>query len=83
MAHHSKWEDPLMVKIQKNLSHEEAVEVLDHVISLILVANNEELRKEFQRASRATQSGYDVTMYLLNKGLLKLGKFDPQEKIKV
>lgn len=83
MAHPSRLEDPHMVKVQKNLSHEEAVEVVDHVISLILVANNEELRKEFQRASRATQSGYDVTMYLLNKGLLKLGKFDPQEKIKV
>ena len=72
-----------MVKSHKNLTPDEAAEVVDHVISLILAANNEELRKEFQRTSRATQSGYDVTMYLLQKGLLKLGKFDPQEKIKV
>lgn len=83
MAHHSRWEDPQMVKSHKNPTPEEAVEVVDHVISLILAANNEELRKEFQRTSRAAQSGYDITMYLLNKGLIKLGKYDPQEKIRV
>ena len=72
-----------MIKTEKNLNHAEAVEVVDHIIGLVLEANNEELRKDFQRSTRATQSGYDITLYLMQKGLIKFGDNYHQQKMEV
>ena len=72
-----------MMRTQKNLSHEEACVIIDDVVSLVLEANNEELRKEFQRSTRATQAGYDITLYLMQKGLIKFGDNYHQQKMEV
>lgn len=72
-----------MTRTQKNLSHEEACVIIDDVVSLVLEANNEELRKEFQRSTRATQAGYDITLYLMQKGLIRFGDNYSQQKMEV
>lgn len=72
-----------MTRTQKNLSHEEACVIIDDVVSLVLEANNKELRKEFQRSTRATQAGYDITLYLMQKGLIKFGDNYHQQKMEV
>lgn len=72
-----------MTRTQKNLSHEEACVIIDDVVSLVLKANNEELRKEFQRSTRATQAGYDITLYLMQKGLIRFGDNYSQQKMEV
>ena len=72
-----------MTRTQKNLSHEEACVIIDDVVSLALEANNEELRKEFQRSTRATQAGYDITLYLMQKGLIRFGDNYSQQKMEV
>ena len=43
----------------------------------------EELRKEFQRSTRATQAGYDITLYLMQKGLIRFGDNYSQQKMEV
>lgn len=83
MAHLRRLEDPFMTRTQKNLSHEEACVIIDDVVSLVLKANNEELRKEFQRSTRATQAGYDITLYLMRHGLIKFGDNYCQQKMEV
>lgn len=70
-----------MTRGKTDLSFKEANESINDIVGIVLTANNEELRDNFKRSSRATQSGYDITMYLLKKGLIRLG--DPQEKMKV
>lgn len=70
-----------MQRGKTELSYEEACRSLRDIVGIVLTANNEEIREAFKRSSRATQSGYDVTMYLLKNGFIRLG--DPQEKIKV
>ena len=72
-----------MIKAEKNLSHAEAVEVVDKIIGLVLEANNEEPRKDFQRSTRATQAGYDITLYLMQKGLIRFGDNYSQQKMEV
>ena len=72
-----------MTRTQKNLSHEEACVIIDDVVSLVLEANNEELRKDFQRSTRATQAGYDITLYLMQKGLIRFGDNYSQQKMEV
>ena len=83
MAHLYRLEDLFMTRTQKNLSHEEACVIIDDVVSLALEANNEELRKEFQRSTRATQAGYDITLYLMQKGLIRFGDNYSQQKMEV
>ena len=83
MAHLYRLEDLFMTRTQKNLSHEEACVIIDDVVSLVLKANNEELRKEFQRSTRATQAGYDITLYLMQKGLIRFGDNYSQQKMEV
>ena len=83
MAHLYRLEDLFMTRTQKNLSHEEACVIIDDVVSLVLEANNEELRKEFQRSTRATQAGYDITLYLMQKGLIRFGDNYSQQKMEV
>ena len=83
MAHLYRLEDLFMTRTQKNLSHEEACVIIDDVVSLVLEANTEELRKEFQRSTRATQAGYDITLYLMQKGLIRFGDNYSQQKMEV
>lgn len=83
MAHLYRLEDLFMTRTQKNLSHEEACVIIDDVVSLVLEANNEELRKDFQRSTRATQAGYDITLYLMQKGLIRFGDNYSQQKMEV
>ena len=83
MARHSRLEDPGMIRADKKLSHDELVEVLNDVIRLVLDAHNNEIRKDFQKSSRSAQAGYDITMYLLNNGIIKLGRNDPQQRMEV
>lgn len=72
-----------MIRSQKNLSYEEATEVVSDIVELVLEANNQELRKDFQRSTRATQAGYDITLYLMRKGLIRLGNNYSQQKMEV
>ena len=72
-----------MIRSQKNLSHEEAIEVVSDIVELVLEANNQELRKDFQRSTRATQAGYDITLYLMRKGLIRFGDNYSQQKMEV
>lgn len=72
-----------MIRSQKNLSYEEATEVVSDIVELVLEANNHELRKDFQRSTRATQAGYDITLYLMQKGLIRLGNNYSQQKMEV
>ena len=68
-----------------NLTYQEAMEILDHIVGITLEAYNKDLREEFRHGSmsRSTQVGYDVWKYLFDKGLIKIGNDNEQQKLDV
>ena len=68
-----------------NLTYQEAMEILDHIVGITLEAYNKDLREEFRHGSmsRSTQVGYDAWKYLFDKGLIKIGNDNEQQKLDV
>ena len=83
MGHHRRSEDPFMVRGKKDLTPDEAMEIAQQVTDLTLDAYNNDIREGFKTQSRSAQVGYDITKYLMDKGIIKIGRYDPQRKLEV
>lgn len=83
MGHLRRLEDPYMVRAKAELTPDEAIEIAEQVTDMTLDAYNNEIREGFKTQSRSAQVGYDITKYLMDKGIIKAGKYDPQRKLEV
>ena len=74
-----------MTKGRTDLTSQETMEILDHIVGITLEAYNKDLREEFRHGSmsRSTQVGYDVWRYLFDKGIIKIGNDNEQQKLEV
>lgn len=72
-----------MMRMNKIYEPDEAGRIVDHIADITLEAYNNDIQKGFERESRSAQIGYMVTRYLMDIGIIKIGKFDPQRKLEV
>ena len=70
-----------MFRAREKLTDEESKEIADKLIEIVLDGYNKEIRNDFVKYSRSAQIGYDVTKCLVDKGVLKLGKYSIQRSM--
>lgn len=70
-----------MMRMNKIYEPDEAERIVDHIADITLEAYNKDIQQGFEKQSRSAQIGYNVTKYLMDLGIIRIGKFDPQRKL--
>ena len=67
--------------VRRQFNEEELLDILSNILQIVIAAFDSPLRKDFEKQSRATQIGYDITKLLVEKGFLAVGQREEQMRI--
>ena len=72
-----------MYQVEREITDVEIIDAFYEIIDLLLRGYNEPIREGFNKKSRAEQVGYDLTMCLIRKDIIHVGKQDDQQKLEL
>lgn len=72
-----------MYQVEREITDVEIIDAFYEIIDLLLRGYNEPIREGFSKKSRAEQVGYDLTMCLIRKDIIHVGKQEDQQKLEL
>lgn len=72
-----------MQRTERQLTDVEMIDAFLEILSIIIKGYKDPIRPEFYKESRAGQVGYDIVEHLVREDILRPGKLDQQEKLKL